>query len=44
MSNYPLFIPKPGAVKNNCGECRLWDLEKQKCQKEEKLKDLGACK
>lgn len=42
MSSCPLFAAVENAKKSNCGECRLWDKEKQKCSDEEKLKELGA--
>ena len=38
MNICPLYVPVETAEKVNCGTCRHWDPERQRCQEEEKLK------
>ena len=38
MSTCPLYAPVKGARRTNCGTCRRWDADRQRCQEEEKLK------
>ena len=39
-SSDSLYAPKEDAEKVNCGTCRHWDPERQRCREEEKLKRL----
>lgn len=40
MNICPLYVPVETAEKVNCGTCRRWDADRQRCGKEEKLKRL----
>ena len=41
-SSDSLYAPKEDAEKVNCGTCRHWDPERQRCREEGKLKELGG--
>lgn len=42
MNICPLYVPVETAEKVNCGTCRHWDPERQRCREEGKLKELGG--
>ena len=37
-SSDSLYAPKEDAEKVNCGTCRHWDWDRQRCREEKKLK------
>lgn len=40
VSQCPLLTPREDAEKVNCGTCRHWDPERQRCREEERLKEV----